>query len=282
MQKIKIFTDSTSDLPKELIEENNISIIPLYVIFNDKAYKDGIDLTQKDLYKKVEELNLIPKTAAPSPKDFVQAFKPYIDEGYDILFIGLSSKISSTIQNANIAKMEFPKGRIEIVDSLNLSSAVGLLALKACEYRDRGMGLGEIAENIRQLVPKVETNFVIDTLEYLHLGGRLSSIQSLVGTALKIKPIIKMVDGELTVAHKARGKIDKVANIMLKKALKEGKNIDPTSLFVTHSSGKEAAHYLKDKILANLNIDTIHIGNAGCVISSHCGPGTVGIIYMKK
>jgi len=282
LNKIKIFTDSTSDLSKGLVEENNISIVPLYVVFKEHMYKDGVDLTQKELYEKIRELDMIPKTAAPSPQDFVNAFKPYVDEGYDILFIGLSSKISATIQNANIAKNEFPDANIEIIDSLNLSSGIGLLVMKACDFRDEGMNLEEISNNIRQLVPKVRTAFVIDTLEYLHLGGRLSTMQSLLGTVLKIRPVIKMVDGELTVAQKGRGKMEKVVDLMLKKPLENATNIDTKRLFITHSQGDKFTNYLKEELDNNTKVENIHITNAGCVISSHCGPGTVGILYIEK
>lgn len=282
MNNIKIFTDSTSDLSKELIDENNISIIPSYVVFGDEIYKDSIDIDQTGLYEKIKELGKIPKTAAPSPQDFIDAFKPYIDRGDDILYIGLSSKLSSTFQNANIAKKSFPDNKIKLIDTFNLSTGIGLLVLKACDFIKQGMDIENISKKIQQLTHKIKTAFVMDTLEYLHLGGRLSAIQHLLGNILKIKPIIKVVDGELTIAQKVRGRKSKVVDVMLNDVLKNAHNIDSSRLFISHFQGGESVDYLKEQLATHVNVENIHITNTGCVISSHCGPGTVGIAYLEK
>ena len=282
MHDIKIFADSTSDLPKELIEKNNISIIPLYVIFKDEIYKDNVNIDQEGLYKKVNELNMLPKTSAPSPKDFIDAFKPYVEAGQDILYIGLSSKLSTTIQNANIAKQEFPNANIEIVDSLNLSTSIGLLVMKACDFRKKGMNVQEISTKIQELTSKVRTTFIVDTLDYLHKGGRCSALQNLLGTAFKIKPIVRVVDGKLTVGQKFRGNKNKATNLIFKEVIKNINNIDTKRIFIGHSQGKEHIEYLKEQLLKSTNIKNIYLVNAGCVISSHCGPGTIGLFYIEK
>lgn len=282
MHDIKIFADSTSDLPKELIEKNNVSIIPLYVIFKDEIYKDNVNIDQERLYKKVNELNILPKTSAPSPKDFIDAFKPYIEAGQDILYIGLSSKLSTTIQNANIAKQEFPNANIEIVDSLNLSTSIGLLVMKACDFRKEGMNVQEISTKIQELTSKVRTTFVVNTLDYLHKGGRCTALQNLIGTAFKIKPVVKVVNGELTISQKIRGNKNKVTDLILKEVLKNENNIDTRRLFIGHSQGKKHIEYLKEQLLKSTNIKNIHLIKAGCVISSHCGPGTIGLYYIEK
>jgi DegV family protein with EDD domain len=152
MNKVKIFTDSTCDLSDSLLSENNISVVPLYITFNDSSYKDRVDMTTEELYAKVDELGILPKTSAPTPIDFFDAFKPYIDEGCDIVYIGLSSKLSSTIQNATLATQQFPEGRVNVIDSLNLSTGIGILVLKAADMQSQGMAASEIAENIRQIV----------------------------------------------------------------------------------------------------------------------------------
>ncbi|HLR35557.1 MAG TPA: DegV family protein [Tissierellales bacterium] len=282
LNKIKIFTDSTSDLSKELIEQNNISIIPLHIHFNDEEYKDNVDLTQEELYKKVEEYNILPKTSAPSPQEFIEAFRPYIEKGYDIIYIGLSSKMSATIQNALIAKSEFPSANIEVVDSYNLSSGIGLLVMKACDFREQGLNLQEIAKELRKLVPKVRSSFIIDTLDYLHKGGRCSSVANFVGGILKIKPVVAVADGEMFLSHKIRGKRKKVIDTMLKESLKNKNKMDEKRVFITHSQGGDAVNYLKEELERSINVENIHITDAGCVISSHCGPGTVGILYIEK
>lgn len=279
-RNIKIFADSTSDLNKDLLEKNHISIVPLYVGFGDESYKDGVQMTTKELYTKVAECDKLPKTSAPSPLDFVNAFKPFVEEGRDILYISLSSKLSSTIQNAKIAAQEFPNAKIEIVDSFNLSTGIGLLVMKAVDFVNEGMNVEDIAVKIRELVPKVETAFVPDTLDYLYKGGRCSATQALMGSVLKIRPIIKVVDGGMIVGQKARGKREKILETMLENALKDKDNMDKKRVFVTHTEGLEDANFLKEQLEKELDVEEVIITDAGCVISSHCGPNTVGILYI--
>lgn len=282
MGKIKIFTDSTSDLSNEFIKQNDISIIPLYVNLNEKSYKDGVEITTEELYMEVEQYNMLPLTSAPSPSDFYNAFKPSIDEGKDIIYIGLSSELSATIQNAYIAAKEFPDGRIEIIDSLNVSMGIGLLVLKALGLANENLALKEIALIMRERVPKLRVMFIIDTLEYLHKGGRCTSIQSFVGGILKIRPVIKMVDGKIILWQKLRGKRSKALAALLDNVLADKDNMDLERFAVTHSMCLEDAEYLSNELKSKLGIHEIIIGNAGCVISSHCGPNTVGIIYFLK
>jgi DegV family protein with EDD domain len=279
---IKIFADSTSDLPPEIIEKYGIGIIPLYVVFDDQSYKDGVDLTTPELYKLVDRTKKLPKTAAPSPADFEASFKPYIEQGDDIVYISLSSKLSSTMQNAVIAAGLFPEGRVTVVDSLNLSTGIGLLVLKAARLAEAGLSAHDIAQQIRERVPKVETEFVIDTLDYLYMGGRCSGMQNFIGSLLKIRPVIKVVDGGMIMAYKVRGKREKALDQMLQNALKEVSNMDTEIIGVTHSMSEEDAKMLKEKLAEKTNAKEILLSKAGCVISSHCGPNTVGILYIKK
>lgn len=280
MSKVKIFADSTCDLSRDLIESNDISIVPLYVGFDDSSYKDGVEITTKELYSKVDECSKLPKTSAPSPLDFINAFRPFVEEGKDILYIALSSKLSSTLQNAKIAASEFPDAKIEIVDSFNLSTGIGLLVMKAVDLVKENLEVEEIAEKIRNLVPMVETAFVPDTLDYLHKGGRCTSLQAIMGSMLRIRPIIKVVDGGMIVGQKARGKREKILETMLNNALKDKDNMDKKRIFVTHTEGQEDAMFLKKRLEESLDVEEVIITDAGCVISSHCGPNTVGILYI--
>lgn len=282
MSDIKIFTDCVSDLSKELIEENDIATIPFYVHFNDEIYKDGIELNQEELYKKVKQYNTLPKTSAPSPQDFINSFNPYVEEKKEIIYIGISHKLSATMQNAIIAKNEFPNANISLIDSCNLSSGIGLLALKACDLRNEGLSGKQIVERLNELTPKIQTSFVVDTLEYLHKGGRCSALESFFGGLLKIKPILKVEDGKIKLGKKARGKTDKVINLMLEDVLKNKNNIDKKRVFITHSQGGELVYYLKEQLEKNTDIENVYITEASSVISSHCGPGTIGILYMEK
>lgn len=281
MSNVKIFTDSTSDLTPEIIENNDISIVPLYVNFNETSYIDGVTITTPELYKKIEKLGMLPKTAANSPANFYKAFKPYIDDRQDIVFIGLSSELSSHLQNAKLAASEFPEGRIHIVDSLNLSTGIGLLVMKAVDFKNQGLDAAEIAEKVKELVPKVKTAFVIDTLDYLYKGGRCSALANFVGGVLKIRPVVKVVDGKMILAQKLMGKREKSLNTMLNNVIKEKDRIDTERIMVTHSISNDA-EYLIEELSKNIEAKDIIETQAGCVISSHCGPNTIGILYIEK
>jgi DegV family protein with EDD domain len=280
--EVKVFTDSTCDLTWNIINEYDISVVSLYVGFENGTFKDGIDITAGELFKKVDECGKLPKTAAPSPNDFYNEFKPFIEQGKDIIYIGLSSGLSSTLQNAIIAANEFPEGRIEIVDSMNLSTGIGLLVLKACDFAKAGMNIHEIAREIRERVPKVKTAFVIDTLDYLYMGGRCSSLQNFMSGVFKIKPIVKVVDGKMILGEKARGKREKALNVMLDNAIVDKDNMELDRIMVTHSVGNTDSQYLKEKLEENIKVNEVLITEAGCVISSHCGPNTIGILYIGK
>ncbi|WP_353892558.1 DegV family protein [Proteinivorax hydrogeniformans] len=280
MQKIKLFTDSTSDLSKQLLNEHRIDVVPLSVVFADKAFKDGQEINTEKMYNIIDENGKLPKTSAPSPQDFIDAFKPYIDDGYEIIYIGLSSDLSVTCQNASLASQSLD-GKVHVVDSKNLSTGIGLLVLKAADFINEGFSSEEVAQKVRNLVEKVETEFVINTLEYLHKGGRCSGVQNFVGNMLKIRPVVKVVDGGMILAQKTRGKRKKALKTLLKNALKNKKEITEDRIFVTHSMDSEGAEYLKAELEKEVKGQVI-ITDAGCVISSHCGPKTVGILYIKK
>ncbi len=282
MNKVKIFTDSTADLAEQQLEALNISVVPLYVIIGGKSYRDGIELTTEELYKKVDELQTLPKTSAPSIEDFITAFKLWVEEGYDVIFIGISSGISSTVQSATMAANELGPDRVFVIDSLNLSTGIGLLAAKAAEMALDGKGAMEIVETITADVAKVHTSFFIDTLKYLHMGGRCTSLQFIASSVLKIKPRIIVRDGGMIVGEKYRGKDKKILDSFYSDQVGDGSHIDLHRIFVTHSHYTEGAEYLAEKLKQNLNPNEVCITPAGSVISSHCGPGTVGILYLEK
>ncbi|MCM3173229.1 DegV family protein [Paenibacillus sp. MER 99-2] len=278
MSRIKIFTDSTSDLTPSWIQTYDVGIIPLYVVFGEESLKDGVEIKPEQLYERVSRDGRLPKTAAPSPADFMTAFQPYIDQGDDILYISLSSELSSTYQNALLASSEFPEGRISVVDSLNLSSGIGLLVMKAIHAAQNGQTLQEITHLIEALKPNVRTEFVIDTLEYLHKGGRCSGMQNLIGSLLKIRPVIRVTDGKMAPAYKVRGKREKALEQMLQKTLSNKEQIDKDLIIVVHTMAEEDALDLQ-KSLQEQTSARVELATAGCVICSHCGPKTIGIIY---
>lgn len=282
MSKVIILTDSTADLSKEMLEKYDIHSIPLYVRFGDEEYLDGVDITTPELYKKVAELNELPKTAAVSPGDFMKFFKKYLNNDTEILYIGIGKEISATHQNAVIAASEFPKEKIHIVNSDNLSSGIALLALKASTYRSQGLSGLEIKEKIENLVPKVRSQFAILTLDYLYKGGRLSALGALFGSMLRVKPIIKVTDGVMDVYKKSFGKFSKALDLMLEEYKEQIDEIDDEFVMITHSIAPKQAVYMIDYVKSVSNPKNIIESNAGCVISSHCGEGTIGILYIMK
>ncbi|WP_178024307.1 DegV family protein [uncultured Paenibacillus sp.] len=282
MSNVKIFADSTSDLPAGWSGRHEIGLVPLYVVFGDETFRDGIDITPPDIYRRVEAEGNLPKTTAPSPKDFMDAFGPYIDQGQDIVYISLSSKLSSTYQNAQIAAAEFPEGRVHVVDSLTLCSGIGLLVMKAVHLAEKGLGAAEIAGQVAAMRPQVETQFVIDTLEYLHKGGRCSGMQNFIGSLLQIRPVLKLVDGNIIPAYKVRGRKEKAVQQMLDNALADKDNMDQDLILVAHTLAEEEALRLAAILREQTGAREVAIAEAGCVISSHCGPHTVAVMYARK
>ena len=283
MNKVIIIADSTVDLTPELIKKHNIVTVPLIVRFDEEIYYDNETITPDELYEKVKIKGELPKTAAVAPQTFIELFKPYIDQGCDILFSGIGAKMSSTIQNAIIASNEFPEGRIFVLDSGNLSTGTGLLILKMCKYRDEGKSAKEIFDLVSPLVTKVSAQFAVDTLEYLHKGGRCSGASKIFGTIFHIHPIIKLVDGGMIVYKKPRGAYKAALNELVNEIKGAYPNVDLDHIFVTHSGmDQNLINYLYEEVSKVVGQDHVYITRAGCVISSHCGPGTIGVLYIKK
>lgn len=281
MGKVVIYSDSTCDLSKELIEKNDIKILPLYVTFDEKVYRDGVDIVPETLYKMVDEEKKLPKTSAASVGDFMKIFQEETSKGNEVLFFVISSGLSSTYQNALIAKDEVDSNNIEVVDSLNLSSSIGLQILKACKYRDMGKNVHEIKQEIDKIIPNVRSHFVVESLEYLHKGGRCSGASRLFGTLLQIKPVIAVKDGKMDVATKSRGK-RKAFDFMLNDIIENKDNVDLDYIMITHTYADEEALELQATLKDIFPTANVEITNAGCVISSHCGKGTIGILYILK
>lgn len=283
MNPVKIFTDSTASLSKELNDKFNISFVPLYVEFDGESYKDIIEINEEKLYELIEKKGVLPKSAAASPMDYYEAFKPWIDEGYDIVYIGISSYFSSTVQNARIASENFPEGRVFVVDSLNLSSGIGLLVLQAAEFAMAGMDAKAVYKKVLEIVPRVRSSFIIDTLEFLYMGGRCSPLEKWAGSLFSVHPRIKVVDGKMEVGEKFKGKRGTILHGLLKAVLVKKDKIDPHRIFITHSfASKEDVEYLRNGLEEAVHPEEILETNAGCVIASHCGKKTIGILYIEK
>lgn len=281
MGKIGIITDSTCDLTKELLEENNIEKLPLYVTIGGKTYQDGVDITTKELYALVDKLGELPKSSSISSSAFEEYFKGYLKDYDQLLYIGIGSKLSGTYQNALMASKEFEEGTIYVADSQNLSSGIGLLLLKACKFRDEGKSVKEIYEEVTKLVPNVRTQFAINTLKYMHMGGRCSGFSRLLSITLKIKPILRVVNGTLGVGKKPIG-YNRALKELLQYINNDKENLDTDCVMVTHAAADSDAVYLKEELSKMLPGQRVCETFAGGVIATHCGPRTIGILYIVK
>lgn len=282
MNKVKIIVDSTSDLENDYIKAHDIEVIGLGVNFGEEKYTDRVDITNDMLYQKVNEKGMLPKTSAVPLMVLIDVFQKYIDLCYDIFYTGISVKMSSSNNNALLASKQFPEGRIIVFDSENLSTGIGLQVLKAVELRDQGKSIQEIKDALTIIRPKVRSQFMIETLDYLYKGGRCSSLSFFFGKKLGIKPIIRVKDGAMFVYKKAIGKSIKALNLLLDIFKKDLSNVDLGTVMITSTNASESEKYLYDELSKIIDPKHIMITHAGCVISSHCGPGTIGILYILK
>lgn len=281
MRKVKVTCDSTCDLSAELIEKYNITVLPLAVILGEKEYLDGVNVSAFDIFDFVKKNNILPKTAAVSVGQYRDAFKPYVDKGYDIVHIDISSKMSSCFQNANIVAQEL--GHVYPVDSLNLSSGSGHLALAAAELAAQGKSAEEIKTMLDEMAPRLEVSFVVDTLEYLHKGGRCSSVAALGANILKLRPCIEVKNGEMGVGKKYRGSMEKALSDYIKERLENRDDLQLNRIFITHTQAPdEIVQHVRKSVKKYQPFAEIIETKAGCTITSHCGRGTLGILFFRK
>ncbi len=275
---IEIITDSTSDLSPELIERFKIKRLPLTVFVENREVKDG-DLSLTELFDAVERTGVLPKTSAVPVADFSEAFTT----SNDIICIDISSQLSATHQNSVLAAAEVKNKKIATLDSLNLSTGIGLLVVKAAELRDQGRSFEEIVAEIRATVPKIHTSFTIDTLDYLYKGGRCSALQNIFGSLLHIRPVIEVrKDGTMGVKEKIGGARKRALLSMVDEFQSLLPNIDLHRVFITHTGCDADAAFLEAELRQLAKIDEVDITYAGTTIASHCGPNTIGILYILK
>ncbi len=282
MNKIIISADSTCDVTAAMKEQYDLHIVPLYVNLGDQSYRDGVDITPQDIYDYVEEHKQLPKTAAATIPDYVDAFSQYTKDGYDVIHFNISSSMSVTHHNATLAAEEVEgEGKVYVIDSGNLSTGMALLMLDACEMRDAGKSAEEIVAEIERRIPLVRSSFVVDTVDYLKMGGRCSAVAALGANLLKLHPRIYVANGKMGAAEKYRGSIDSVivkyANQMLEE--NAGKVVG-NRCFVTHTKCRpETVEAVKDAVKAAGIFEEIIETEAGGVINCHCGPGTLGVLF---
>lgn len=278
MEKIKIITDSTLDLPAELIREKNIEVLPLLINFGEESYLDGVEITTKEMIDKINSTGVLPTTAQVTPNRFEETFKKYLDEGYKIVVLTLSSDMSGTYQSACIAKDMLESDDIVVIDSRNVTSGLGLLALKACQFRDKGLGIKEIEEEILKAIPKVKSSLNFESLENLVRGGRLSKTAGTIGSVLGLRLILEVKDGKMSVKDKVRGS---------KKALKklisdfESADVDFDSPIVLLELLNEDVYEGLKIYFQEKNINYID-AKVGCTVGIHSGIKPCGIFFFEK
>jgi len=276
-----ISADSTCDLPREFVERHDIRIIPLSVLLGDESFMDGVNFNADMIYDYYKKSGQLPKTSAPSVQQFIDFFSPFVQEGCEVVHIDISAELSSTFSSGRIAASELEG--IYNIDSRSLSTGISLLILEAVRCRDEGMCAADIAAHLENIKENVETSFVIDTLEFLWKGGRCSGVAALGANMLKLRPAIAMKDGKLDVYKKYRGNMQNVYKQYARETLSD-KELAGSYVFVVDSGevSEESVNAVKEivrEFAPNMQIITCR---AGCTISSHCGPGTLGVIFLRK
>ncbi len=276
-----ITADSTCDISPVLYKRYDVTMVSLYITLGDETYRDGVEIAPKDLFQYVERTGELPKTAAPSPEDYRAAFERLTGEGKGVVHISISSEMSASYSNACRAAKEFED--VYVIDSRSLSSGSGLLVIKAAELAACGLPAKEVASRIEALVHQVEASFVVDTLTYLHKGGRCSSVAALGANLLHLKPCIEVRDGRMQVSKKYRGTLKRCLNDYIRDRLEDRADIDPSRAFITHTvQDAVLVEHARKAVLDAFPFAEVLITDAGGTISSHCGPGTLGVLFLRK
>lgn len=282
MSKVKIISDSTCDLSEELLIQYDIAVLPHPIVRDGELLQDNVSITPDDIYAHYERTGRLCTTSAPNAYDYEQFWRPWLDEGYEIVHFTISSEMSTAYNQAVLAAEE--TGHVYPVDSRSLSTGIGLLVLEACDLRDQGFAAEEIAARVREDSAKCQASFLVDVIEYLWKGGRYSSVAAIGANLLKLKPRIDVQNGKMLSTKKYRGKTTKCFAAYADDLLKGKDNIRQNRIFITHSGiDEDIIQLVQDKIRQwQPGVEHIYVTRAGGTISCHCGPGTLGILYMYE
>lgn len=285
MNKVIITADSTCDLSKELKDRYNVYTYPLHIVLGDNVYEDSVNIQPEEIYDNFYKTKTLPKTAAINSEEYISYFKPFVDDGYEIVHINIGSALSACYQNCKIASEEFD-GHVYPVDSCNLSTGTGLLVIEAAQLAMQGLGASEIAQQVNNLVAKSHASFILDRLDFMCAGGRCSTVAMLGANLLSLKPSIEVhnnENGKMTVGKKYRGKLQNVLLDYLEDNLTSKGTVKKDRAFITHAG-------ISDEIISEVKLaleskgifDEIFVTRASCTISSHCGPNTLGVLFMTE
>ena len=281
---VKIISDSTCDLSKDLLEKYDIDIAPLHIVLGGDEYEDGINITPDEIYKWSDEHKVTPKTSAAGIEQTIGLMRPYVEAGREIVCFSISASMSTTVNVMNMAaEVLEAEHLVKVIDSANLSTGIGLLVIEAAIMAKEGKTAQEIVDRMEALKSLVRASFVVDTLTYLHRGGRCSGLAAMAGGVLKLHPKIVVENGKMRPDKKYRGKMERVVMEYVKDMEEDLKMAKKDRVFITHSGCSEDIINEVKNYLHALNIfDEILITRAGGVVSSHCGPGTLGVLYIKE
>ena len=283
MGKIRITADSTCDLSESLLQKYEISILPLNIVLDMKSYSDGEEISPDEIYAWSEKMHKTPKTAAVAYDRALEMASAFQKNGDEMIFFGISESMSTTCNVMRMVKEELNYTGMYVIDSQNLSTGIGLQVLRAAELAAQGLAAQEIVTQIEQERGRVRASFVVERLDYLAMGGRCSSVVALLGGKLKLKPRIEVTDGKMEAGKKYRGNQDKVILKYVQDMEMQLRQADPHRIFITHSGCEEAVIRSVEEYLKGLHhFEEILITRAGGVISSHCGPGTLGVLFYEK
>jgi len=281
---VKIISDSTCDLSKELVEKYDVEIVPLHILLGEDEYEDGKSITPDEIYEWSDAHSATPKTSAAGIEQMIDVYRPHLENGVEIVIFSISGEMSTTNNVMRMAAAELDaEDKVFVIDSANLSTGEGLLVIEAAIMAQAGKSGAEIAARMEELKPRVRASFVVDTLTYLHRGGRCSGVAALAGGMLKLHPKIVVENGKMKPEEKFRGKMSKVVMDYVKSMEADIKNAETDRVFITHSGSEQEIIDAVYAYLEELGIfKEILVTRAGCVVSSHCGPGTLGVLYIAS
>lgn len=279
--RIKILSDSTCDLSQELLNKYNIALVPLTVIKAGESFKDGVDITPTEIFAHVAAGGDLCSTTAMNVGEYIEHFGKYAGEYDGVLHINIGSGFSCSYQNACLAAEEFDN--VRVVDSQNLSTGQGLIVLKACQLAKECTTLDELHEKVQQYASRVEASFLLDQLAYMVKGGRCSSVVALGANLLNLKPCIEVKGGKLSVVKKYRGNYAKCLANYVKDRLSNRDDLERETLFVTRTPvSDDCLNAVKDAVDIYADFENIYWTKAGCTVSCHCGPGTLGVLFVRN
>lgn len=281
---VKIISDSTCDLSQDLLKKYDIDILPLHILLGEKEYEDGRNITPDEIYKWSDANKTTPKTSAPALSDAIEILRPYVEQQTEVICFSISSGMSTSGNVMRLAAEELEASNlVTVIDSANLSTGIGLLVIEAAVMAQSGKNAEEISAVIEELKPKVRASFVVDTLTYLYRGGRCNAVAAMAGSVLRLHPKIVVENGAMDASKKYRGRLKSVIMSYVRDMEGELKEARPERVFITHSGCdrdvvEEVRTYLQSLGVFEEILET----RAGGVVSSHCGPGTLGVLFIAK